>query len=70
MTDLKKMNDNDLLKQLKENQEKSRVFRFSVIGGKIKNIRDARNFKKNIARILTEIQLRKNNNLKIYGKEK
>jgi len=43
----------ELQKILRENQEKLQQLRFDLISGKIKNVREIRKIKKNIARILT-----------------
>lgn len=45
----------DLLEEIKE---KFRVLRFDLASGKVKNIRDIRATKKDIARILTIINLK------------
>lgn len=43
----------ELKKLLEENREKLRQLRFDLISGKVKNVREIRRTKKNIARILT-----------------
>lgn len=43
----------ELLKLLTEKREKLRQLRFDLAGGKIKNVREIRETKKDIARILT-----------------
>jgi large subunit ribosomal protein L29 len=52
-TDLQKKSKNDLEKLLKEKEERLRILRFSLASGKIKNTREIRETKKDIARILT-----------------
>lgn len=44
-----------LLKELRDKREKLREFRFGVTGSKIKNIREARTLRKDIARLLTKL---------------
>ncbi len=60
MKDIKKKSQADLEKALKERQEKSRLFRFGVAGAKSKNVKEGRELKKDVARILTELQIREN----------
>jgi len=43
----------ELKKLLEENQEKLRQLRFDLASGKVKNVREIRKIKKDIARILT-----------------
>lgn len=43
----------ELQKLLQDSQEKLRQFRFDLVSGKIKNVREVRQTKKDIARILT-----------------
>lgn len=45
----------ELGKLLKEKREALRIFRFSIAGGKAKNVKEGNNLKKEIARILTKI---------------
>ncbi|MDP2909469.1 MAG: 50S ribosomal protein L29 [bacterium] len=45
----------DLRKMLQEQREKSRQLKFDLAGGKVKNIREIRQIRKDIARILTAI---------------
>lgn len=54
----KKLKDIELRKKLTEQQEKLRLFRFSIAGGKAKNVKESRNTRRDIARLLTEINLR------------
>jgi len=51
--------ESDLHKELAEKRKSLRKFRFEVSGSKVKNIKEARNLKKGIARILTELNSRK-----------
>jgi len=49
----------DLQKLLETNQEKMRRFRFDLASGKLKNVREIRKLKKDIARILTILREKK-----------
>jgi large subunit ribosomal protein L29 len=51
--ELKKKSKTDLEKILQEKRERLRILRFGLVGGKIKNTREIRQTKKDIARILT-----------------
>ena len=51
--ELKKKSKIDLEKFLKEKVERLRILRFGLAGGKIKNTREIRETKKDVARILT-----------------
>ncbi len=46
----------ELQKLLQENRERLRVLRFDLAAGKIKNVREIRKVKKDIARILTVLR--------------
>ena len=65
----------DVLRELlKEKRERLRDLRFSLAGGKVKNVREIREIKRDIAKILTIIKEKAkehkkvNNNLKINSK--
>ncbi len=58
MTDLKKKSVKDLEKLLKEQRKALREFRFSSAGSRVRNVRDGRNTRRSIARILTELNNR------------
>jgi len=58
MADLKKAAPEDLKKQLADMRERLRVFRFEGEGSRRRNVREARNLRRDIARILTELRLR------------
>lgn len=45
---------------IKEKQEALRVFRFGSTGSKIKNVKLGKSIRKDIARAMTEISIRKN----------
>lgn len=56
--DIKTQSEKDLVKLVLEKREHLREARFNVSGTKIKDVRDQRNTKKDIARILTELRKR------------
>lgn len=58
---LKGMKENELLKKLAILQENVRVIRFKMEGSKPKNVKELSTLRKNIARILTEINSTKSN---------
>jgi ribosomal protein L29 len=45
----------ELMKLLQEKREELRAFHFNVTGAKVKNVKLARNTKKQIARVLTQL---------------
>jgi ribosomal protein L29 len=47
--------EKELANMLKEKREALRVFSFALSGGKVKNVKEGNNLKKEIARILTAI---------------
>ncbi|MBZ9577754.1 50S ribosomal protein L29 [Patescibacteria group bacterium] len=53
--ELKQKSRKELQKLLQNNQEKLRQFRFDLTSGKVKNVREIRQTKKDIARILTRL---------------
>jgi len=54
-SELKQKSQKELQKLLQNNQEKLRQFRFDLMSGKVKNVREIRQTKKDIARILTKL---------------
>jgi len=58
MKEIKEKKDKDLYKLLGIKQKSLRIFRFGISGSKVKNVKEGRNTKKDIARILTEIHER------------
>lgn len=58
-TDIKKKDTAELPKLASELRMKLRDFRFNMGGSKVKNIREGREIKKAIARVLTEMNIRK-----------
>jgi ribosomal protein L29 len=53
--DLKEMNVSDLKQKLVSLKEEVRVIRFKNEGSKVKNVKEVATLKKNIARVMTEI---------------
>jgi|AntRauTorckE6833_2_1112554.scaffolds.fasta_scaffold01727_3 ribosomal protein L29 len=58
MADFKKKSDKELEKMLSEKREELREQRFSLTGASGEDVRDKRQNKKDIARILTELRSR------------
>jgi len=58
MKDLEKKKDFELVKMLKEKREQLRAFRFGVTGSKTKNVKEGKNTRRDVARILTEVSKR------------
>lgn len=54
--DFKKMEQKELLQVLAKNREKLLKFRFDLTSGKLKNIKEIKETKKDIARILTVLK--------------
>jgi large subunit ribosomal protein L29 len=57
--ELNEKKESDLQKLLQENREKVRELRFKDSNKQLKNVRDIRNLKKNIARIQTVLNNKK-----------
>jgi len=53
---VKKKTNKDLTKSLLKNRERLRVLRFDLASGRVKNVREIRHLKKDIARMLTLIK--------------
>jgi ribosomal protein L29 len=53
MKDLIKKTEKELAQLLVEKKEALRVFRFAMSGGKVKNLKEGQNLKKEIAQIMT-----------------
>jgi len=60
MENITTQNDAELAKAYTEKRETLRGMRFNIAGSKIKNVREQRSTKKDIARILTEVNKRSN----------
>jgi ribosomal protein L29 len=56
--DLKKETQTNLNKMLVDKRESLRVFRFEGEGSRRRNVREGRNLRRDIARILTELRAR------------
>jgi len=54
--ELRKKTKEEIQKILTDNREKLKQLRFDLAAGKVKNVREVREIKKNIARILTIIK--------------
>lgn len=52
-SELRQKSKSELQRLLRELREKLRQFRFDLVSGKVKNVREIRQIKKDIARILT-----------------
>ena len=55
MTEFKNKTKKDLIKELQSQKDALQSFRFGGAGSKTRNVKEGRNIRKNIARILTEI---------------
>lgn len=53
--ELKQKSEKELQRLLQEDREKLRQLRFDLSAGKVKNVREIRKIKKDIARILTTL---------------
>lgn len=58
MKDIKNKNEKELSKAIDERREKLRAFRFGIAGSKVRNVKEGKNLKREIAQILTEINIR------------
>lgn len=59
MKDLQKKSEKDLRKVLGEKREELRGFRFDTAGSRTRNVREARSLRKEIAKVLTELNRRR-----------
>ena len=55
--ELKQLSDEELKKKMEDAREKLRQMRFDLQAGKVKDVRDIRQIKKEIARILTLLKI-------------
>lgn len=60
--DVRKMNKQDLRKHLVSAREDLKKFRFGIAGSKIRNMKEGKNLKHDIARYLTVLNERLHNN--------
>lgn len=58
MAEIQKKSDKDLVKDLGALRESIRVFRFGIAGSKIRNMKEGRNLRRDIARYMTELSKR------------
>lgn len=58
MVELKEKHSDELHKALADKREALRMFRFGGAGSRTRNVRDGRNLRKEIARIMTELRAR------------
>jgi len=54
MSEIKKLSRQDIEKTLGEKKASLRNFRFGVAGSKVRNMKEGKNLKRDIARLLTE----------------
>ena len=59
MSEYKNKTENEIDKLLNDKREALRNYRFAVSGSKTRNVRDGRNTRKEIARLMTELSNRK-----------
>ena len=59
IVEIRRKSEQELNKTLKESREKLRQLRFDLSAGKVKNIREIRVVKKDIAKILTVLNPKK-----------
>ena len=59
MSEFTKKSEKDLQKMLKEKREELREYRFNTAGSQTRDVKAQRNVKKEIARILTELNGRR-----------
>ncbi|PIR38579.1 MAG: 50S ribosomal protein L29 [Candidatus Zambryskibacteria bacterium CG10_big_fil_rev_8_21_14_0_10_42_12] len=59
--EIKEKNDKDLAKLLEEKRLLLRNFRFGIAGSRTRDVKEGKNAKKDIARMLTEINTRRKN---------
>jgi len=59
MADIKNRSVEDLQKELADKRESLRTFRFGGAGSRSRNVKEGKSLKKDIARILTELNSRK-----------
>lgn len=58
MSEFKDKNEKDLIKLLAEKEMSLKTFRFGIAGSKVRNVREGRGLKRDIARIKTEMSLK------------
>jgi large subunit ribosomal protein L29 len=65
ITELRQKSKAELQKILQDNRERLRQLRFDLAAGKVKNVREIRKIKKDIARILTILRITNKTELRI-----
>ncbi len=60
MSEFKDKTEKDLMKLLAEKAEAMKNFRFGIAGSKVRNVREGRGLRKDIARIETELSRQAN----------
>ncbi len=55
---IKGKSSKDLIKTLNEKREELRKFRFGISGSKTRNVKEGRNTRKEVAKVLTELNSR------------
>jgi len=63
--ELKNLSETEMKRLLEQNREKLRALRFDLVSGKVKNVREIRETKKTVARLLTLLKEKE-----IYGRER
>ena len=58
-SELKTKTENDLIKMLNDKRVALREFYFNLSGSKTRNVKEGREIKKDIARVLTEMHFRR-----------
>ncbi len=64
MSEYKNKTEKEIIKLLNEKKEVLRNLRFAISGSKTRNVREGRSTRKEIARLMTEMNSRKNPSLK------
>lgn len=64
MSEFKDKNEKDLTKLLAEKEASLKTFRFGIAGSKVRNVREGRGLKRDIARIKTEMSRQAHTSLK------
>lgn len=68
IVDIKKKSNKELFILLNEKKEKLRELRFDLASGKIKNVKEIRNTRKDVAKIMTIINNQEKNNIQETNK--
>jgi ribosomal protein L29 len=64
MKDIHNINEGELAKTLRDKREALRNFRFAISGSKLKNVKEGRTIRHDIAQILTELNARRAESIK------